>query len=209
MTAKKIETAEQKLLKMLEASAGPGVVANKTEEKVVKKRTLLTIVKISNKVLLASVILACLCLVAEIGSGIRLLNSSIEFSLDESAVKRDINPAELIPVMQSLSAYLAPVEARNFFRPYEAPKSSSVEVVTEKNRAVVEKTKHLRLVGISWLDKVDTASVMLEDKEKDVTYFLKKGEKIGDIIVKTIYADSAVLGYKNEEMIIKYDKPQQ
>ena len=85
------------------------------------------------------------------------------------------------------------------------PETKSVETAPE-NRKIVLLTKTFKLVGIAWLDTIDSASVMIEDTDKNVTYFLKQGEKIGDIIVKTIYADGAVLGYENEEMILKYDK---
>lgn len=209
MIAKKAETAEQKLLKMLESSGGSGVAASPSEAKFNKKRSLLTVVKSINKILLLGVAVGCLFLVLEILSGMKLMNVAIDFSIDETAQKREVNPLESIPGIPSLNTYLAPLQVRNLFLPYEEPKAVNAEVITEKNRAIVDQTSNLKLVGISWLDTVDTASVMLEDKEKGVTYFLKAGEKIGDIIVKTIYADSAVLGYQNEEMIIKYDKPQQ
>ena len=113
----------------------------------------------------------------------------------------------LIPKVQAVSYYASEVKRRNIFQPYEEKTTTGVVTTgISKDSPIVRKTKNLRLVGISWLDTVESASAMIEDTEKNMTYFLKKGEKMGDIIVKTIYADSVALGYENEEIIIKYDK---
>ena len=203
--AKKKETAEQKLLKMIEASAGPGAESSKTQKKTVKSQSVLSIIKLANKILIVAVVIAVLFLMNEVKVGIDLLGEKLKFSARRSAVQRTFGIEELIPPVQKLSYYLSSINKRYIFKPYEKKDSKPVEV-TKKNRRIVEKTKNLRLVGVSWLDRIDTASVMFEDTEKKVTYFLQKGEELGDIIVKTIYADSAVLGYENEEIIIKYDK---
>lgn len=201
------ETAEQKLLKMIEASSGGAVTGAKTQQKVAKKQNILTIIKTSNLVLLFVGIGSVLLVLNEINSGTRRLGGRVQFSVEGGAVKRVMNPESLVPAVQRLSFYLTGVNRRNIFLPFEevAAKTGSEN---GKNLKASEEIKKLKLVGVSWLDSVDSASIMIEDTEKQTTYFLKKGEKLGDIIVKTIYADSALLGYDNEEIILKYDKSQ-
>ena len=201
------ETAEQKLLKMIEASAGHSALPGQSKQKVAERRNVLALVKIGNQVLIVGIFVVLFFLLAEAASGTRLLSKKFKFDAVRTSGQRTFGSDDSMPPVQSISYYLAGVNKRNIFVPYEEKKPNDV-VVTEQNRKIAEVTANLRLVGVSWLDRIDTASVMIEDTEKKITYFLQKGEKLGDIIVKTIYADSAVLGYENEETTIKYDKSQ-
>jgi len=207
MVAKQKETAEQKLLKMIEASSGEGAVTTKTHQKVVKKQDALTLVRTSNKLLILGVITMGCLLAYEVQNGMALMSKTIDFSSLQVKSSRAGSVEKVIPTIQNLSFYLAGVNRRNFFKPYEA-KAPSMIAVTDTNDLLIDRISGLRLVGISWLDHVDTASAMIEDKDKQVTYFLQKGEKLGDVVVKTIYADSVELRYKHEEILIRYDKPQ-
>jgi len=199
---KKKETAEQKLLKMIEAGG-----ASTTEKKSSKKVNVLSLVKVINKFFVIGIVAAVLLLVYEVQFGLALVNKNVSFDSPRSASSRTVEVSNLIPTIQRISFYLSNVKRRNFFKPYEAIVKNSPDA-SENNRLIARATADLKLVGVSWMDAVATASIMVEDKGKDVTYFLKKGEKIGNIVVKTIYADSAVLGYENEEIIIRYDKSQ-
>lgn len=203
MALKKKETAEQKLLKMIEDSSGGDVSASKTKQKVAKKQNVLSFMKVLNKLLIVGLIASVAFLGNEIIAGATLANKSVEMPEGKKSRVLGDKEAQMITA-QRLSYYLANVNSRNIFQPYEEMQKT-VEV-TETNKKIVSKMSSYRLVGISWLDRIDTASVMIEDTNKKVTYFLHKGEKIGDIVVKTIYADSALLGYEDEEIIIKYDK---
>jgi len=203
----KKETAEQKLLKMIETSAGPDAISSKTQQKVRKKQSLLTMIKGINKLLVVGLIMAIVFLSYEVHSGMAFLNQKDNFSAQQTVPDESIDKKSLTPTIQHLSYYLAGIKRRNLFQPYEKKVVAAADA-TEDNRKIRQKIATLKLVGISWLDKIDTASVMIEDTEKGVTYFLQKDEKIGDIIVKTIYAESAVLGYEDEEIIIRYDKSQ-
>jgi hypothetical protein len=60
-----------------------------------------------------------------------------------------------------------------------------------------------KLVGIAWLDLPETACIMIEDTRKNETLFLKQGEQLEGVTVKTIYTDRAVFSHENEETTIK------
>jgi len=207
MVAKK-ETAEQKLLRMIESGApagGGGTVAGGKESS--KKKKGINVVKLSNTILTFAFVCMIVLLAREFFAGQNLLSRK-DTGMGDGSQPQISNPANVALTVQRLSYYLANVKSRNIFKPYEDAMKNNIVAISEENRMIARKTAHLKLVGVSWFDRVDTASVMLEDIEKGVTYFLEKGSKIGDVIVKTIYADSVELGYENEEIIIRYDKSQ-
>lgn len=207
MVAKKTETAEQKLLKMIEASSGGGETVSESQKEFQSQERILSVVKIANKILIVCVLAAVFFLGNEIKTGVQVLGEKIQISGVKTSGSNSFDGAGLVPVIQRISYYLSNVNKRNIFSPYKDVQTASVVEVSENNRAIVGRTKNLRLVGISWFDTVESASVMVEDIKKKETLFLRKGEKIGDITVKTIYANSVELGYKDEEIIIRYDKP--
>ncbi len=203
---KKKPTAEQKLLQMIEAAQGGSALSSKNTQKISKKQNILTLLKLTNVVLGLGIVAVCVFLFAEIGSGIQLVSKDVKFKAPQdlqSGMAQVTGTGEVKP----LAFYVNVLEQRNIFQPYENIEKQIAAMDDEQSR-IKRMTRSLKLVGVSWLDRVETASVMIEDTEKQETYFLLKGEKIGDIVVKTIYADSALLGYENEEMILKYDKPQ-
>lgn len=208
----KKETAEQKLLKMIEASSAKKAApqqGQKSKKAIKKSVTLAAILNYANIVLIIAVIAAVLFLVSVLSIGLKLVKGQAQFTVPSNMNKRQFNVEELMPKMENINYYLSGVLKRNIFFPHEEVSTPANIVAKNLDSEIIKKTKSLRLVGVSWLDKVETASVMIEDAERKQTYFLRKGDKIGgDIFVKTIYADSAVLGYQNEEIIIKYDKPQ-
>jgi hypothetical protein len=204
----KQETAEQKLLKMIESSGGSSATqATKKEKEFAGKQTSLTAIRLINFILLMGV--GCLGLLVsnEVRAGAALIGPSMEGSIKSSFAQRGSAIDKNILETKRLSAYLASTEERKIFQPFEELTAAGV-VVSNKNQRASQVAEKYRLVGISWLDNVESASVMLEDKESKVTYFLQRGAKVGDLIVKTIYADSVELGYQDEEIIIRYDKTQ-
>src|SRR3989338_7542588 len=206
MMVAKEQTAEQKLLQMIESSSAASAASPSAKEgKFSSQFNILKLIKSLNKILFLVLLGSAAVLAYQIYSGVGLLNQNVSFSVEKNS-KGAKGVSMLIPNVQGVSFYLAGVTKRNIFEPFEEVRPKQTVSVSEENKKIISKTSHLKLVGISWLDKIETASVMLEDTDKQMTYFLQEGEKVGDIVVKTIYADSAVLGYENEEIIIRYDK---
>ncbi len=225
------ETAEQKLLKLIE-SPSPSESAKAPGQKVAQEiaqavhshgflglaippavRSLLGLAKTFsgspfqfsfglreiNKLLLVAIAVIFVFLLLDVLNGTKSLQKKIDLAVDSNTAK--ISSNIILPV-KNLSDYLALVEERNIFQPFEkkvVKEKSLVESPTQKIAAMTEK---LKLVGISWVDSPETASVMIEDVENGITYFVHQGEKVKELTVKTIYTDQVILTYEGEEITI-------
>ncbi|HPN87895.1 MAG TPA: hypothetical protein PLH56_00970 [Candidatus Omnitrophota bacterium] len=209
MVAQNKETAEQKLLKMIEISSDKANVAGlKSGQASVFNFNATSFLKVSNKFLILAVIVTGVVFLNEVRSGADFSEKNFYVSEAQGSSQSGAGAVRQNIVVPEISFYLAAMKDRNIFTAFEKGHIKQVVDASAQSRRIAQKTKGFRLVGVSWLDNVETASVMLENVEQKKTYFLQKGEKVGDIIVKTIYADSVALGYENEEIIIGYDKTQ-
>ena len=207
------ESAKDRLAKMIQESSG-GSTATAKPVKVRKvaavkvKKSPLQLVKLLNTLLIVGVVACVALLLNEFSAGSNMLNNVAGFGKDGN-VRTALRANLALPPLQRLSYYLADINSRNIFQPYETEAEEEVAVTKSDNSSrITKKTRNYRLVGVAWFDTVRSAAAMIEDTNKNVTYFVHRGEKIGDVTVKTIYADSVELGYQNEEIIIQYDKSQ-
>ena len=154
-----------------------------------------------NRLFLLAIVAVCFIFVANILGGMKLVNQKITFNLTSSEKNFSDN---FIPSLADISAYLENIKRRNIFRPFEK-KVEEVVVVDENlpNQRITELTKDWKLVGISWLDTPESASVMVEDTKASITYFLKKGDEFHGVTIKNIYADRVLVGCEGEELTLK------
>ncbi len=191
------ETAEQKLLKILETSGAT------TKSKAVipvkaPRRSFQFSVGMFNGILVV-VILGCLAMLGyELQTGSQLLRQQVDFDLSAMGPHVD-DIAGFKP--RDISFYAQKIGTRNIFKPYEKEQMDKVSVAAKPDLA--RKLSKYKLVGVAWLDLPESASVMVEDTTHGMTYFLREGEKLDDVTIKSIYTDRAVFGYENEEITIK------
>ena len=100
----------------------------------------------------------------------------------------------MVPQFKGVREYLEIVSFRNIFQPWEEKVLVDEEIAVVKQiKLIEEKTQDLKLVGVSWLDTPESASALIENTSSGITYFLKKGEKVNNVVVKAIYADTVIL----------------
>ena len=190
------ESAEEKLLKMMQKSATSVAVKSSAPASQKKKMKFAFSIGALNAILFLGIIGCILALVLEMQSGFSLLNQSVRFPQDS---KNDQAVSDVsLPSIPSADFYLQKINERNIFKPYVA--KTAVKVPVQGLPQLMSKYK---LVGISWLDLPETATIMIENTQKNETYFLKQGEQLEGVTVKAIYTDRAVFSHENEETTIK------
>jgi len=190
------ESAEEKLLKMMQKTA-PSVAVKPSAPKAPPKKFAFSFsVSMLNTILFLGIIACIVALFIEIRSGYSLISQAVEFP-PESRPAAGLSDTAL-PSTPSADYYLRQTNERNIFKPY-------VPKVAKKAAAqgLVQLMSRYKLVGIAWLDLPETASIMIEDTRKNETYFLKQGEQLEGVTVKAIYTDRAVFSHENEETTIK------
>jgi len=157
----------------------------------------------------ANIALATLIVFVAVGFGlsltqnIRASQNPVEFPSLQSA---PFSAQGILPLFGEVAEYVSSVSVRNIFQPYEEKVVVEKEVVPAEIlgiQQVIDRTKDLKLVGISWLDTADSASAMVENTGSGVTYFLRPGDKINEVLVTSIYADSIVVEFQGEQLEIK------
>ncbi len=199
----KKETAEEKLLKIIEATkkakglSSPAAAASSIAKPSQRRISIST--QQINGILIAALLAGFIFLVNEIRSGNVLLNEDVSIAVDVAAPK-DASGID-VPQMKNISYYLDKITLRNIFQPYDK-KAVEQGGVAGKLSLQARLSKY-KLVGVAWLDVPESATVMIEDTVKHETRFLREGDKIEDVKVKTIYTDRVVFSYANEEITIK------
>ena len=189
------ESAEEKLLKMMQKTA-PVAVKSSVSTPAKKKFSFTFTISTLNAILFLGIFGCMIVLGYEMRSGFSLLSQSFGFP---SGSKTDVSLSDIaLPSSQSADYYLQKINERNIFKPYVAKVAPKKAI-----QGLAQLMAKFKLVGISWLDLPETASIMIEDTQKNETYFLRQGEQLEGVTVKTIYTDRAVFSHENEEMTIK------
>jgi hypothetical protein len=201
----KKESAEEKLLKIIEAAkktkAASAAAASAPPMALAKPSAKLSInIQQINLLLIVGALASLFFFGYELRNGMGLLEQAVTISVDTRGANDALNL--LVPQVKSVSYYLEKANSRNIFRPYEPPETGAASV-TSARATLEKKLSKYKIVGIAWLDLPESATVMLEDSATHMTHFLKEGDKIEDMTVKTIYTDRVVFSYANEEIITK------
>ncbi len=100
--------------------------------------------------------------------------------------------------LQDATYYLERISNRNIFKIGASKRAQ--EGNPEAVSKIEELTKGLRLVGISWSEDPDA---MVEDTKLNRTFFVKKGQMVGELLVKEITKDKVLMSYQGEEAEIR------
>ncbi len=197
----KKETAEEKLLKIIEATKkAKGLTPAATAVSAKSSKSTFTIsFQQINLVLVAALLAGFVFLLNEVRSGNALLSQDVSISVDVAAQKDAGSVA--IPQMKNIAYYIDKISVRNIFQPFD--KKAAELGAPSAQGGLQSKMSKYKLVGVAWLDVPESATVMIEDTGKRETYFLREGDKIEDVKVKTIFMDRVVFSYANEEITIK------
>lgn len=122
---------------------------------------------------------------------------NLKFKMPSVAVSPSFKESTLL---RSPAYYLEKVRERNIFKMGAKNIPLAARVPEGQESKIKKLTGGLKLVGISWSDDPDA---MVEDTETARTFFIKRGQMIGEVKVRAIFKDRVILSYFGEEVELK------
>ena len=121
-----------------------------------------------------------------------------QFTLSGSTVSH-AEVKEVAGFQKPLSDYLEQIRKRDIFA---MGKKETADTTTPVSSfaASDDATDNLRLVGISWSNDPDA---MIEDTRALRTFFVKRGQMIGDVKVEAIFKDKVILRHGGKEAVLR------
>lgn len=160
-------------------------------------------IKLINNLLGLSAAILAVCAVGNFtGSVLRLRKMPFERPEFKGIGKADMF-LEGSLLKNTVSYYLEQIRQRDIFR--MGPEKGEGDAPEPPEPAgpsgeIIEATGHLKLVGISWSGDPDA---MVEDTKALKTFFVKRGQMIGDVRVQAIFKDKVILQYRGEEVELR------
>lgn len=139
------------------------------------------------------------CYLVIVGKGIYKLNHIPSFNVSATEPAK-IETKRVANLLKEFAYYSSSLIKRNIFTPQI--KEEKTIKATELSK-IRQFTDNLKIVGISWSEDATKRFAMIENIEKDVTYFLQEKDKILNLIVKDISKDKVILSYQDEEIILQ------
>jgi hypothetical protein len=149
-----------------------------------------------------SFIIVCIFMLAtyfifSFSSSIKNLNKIPSLEIKQIGKTAAGSAAEMLGLKRAVAYYLDKVAVRDIFK--MGPKNPLIAKGGPSEKAM-EAAKNLKLVGISWSDNPDA---MIEDSKAMRTFFVKRGDVIGDIKIEAIFKDKVVLNFAGEDIDLK------
>ena len=153
-------------------------------------------VKVTNRALGFLVALLSLYFLGSLVISLVNLSKAPRLESNTPAVKIETSFPEPTGLKKAASYYLDKVRERDIF----TMGLKKVVIDTTPTSKSMELASTLKLVGISWSNDPDA---MIEDTKGLKTFFVKRGEMVGEARVQAIFKDKVVLSLGNEEFELK------
>lgn len=153
-----------------------------------------------NGVLALAVVALLAYLVVDAGASAMMLARPINLPRETERAASAPAASKVSPLNES-AYYLQKINSRDIFKegakPQPKNEEKSAPAPVENNPAV----SGLSLVGISWSSNPD---VIIEDKDQKRTYFVKRGQALGQgVKVEAVFKDHVVLSYDGQEFELR------